>query len=389
MPRSQIPTSNAGRGRRARQAAAPYSTASLTRASAAQNLDVRPDSLAPNLDSRLDRLEALLSNQATLHASQAAAGEARMARLEGLLEGQAREIIRLRSEPATTVSEPRRQPPASSPAAAPVQPPVSSPAVSVQQQESRPAADPVMPGSSLQADLQDAAFKAVTGTNDDLAPFLQLGATLSEAVKSKVQSKQYIDLSLLGSTNNPQSTVSLTLNPGAAQPIWSLSNSKPSPVKTIADWDRLFRIYSCIYTEAHPSDASGIFTYIQHVHDLARTKPGLIWRDYDVSFRTVRARRPDSLPWGTFNTRLLAELERQQETSKQQPRPNATATGKQPATGFCHAFRAKGFCSRPKCPYLHTKAPASSSSSATTQPTTNTAKVSFNSQPSANSTKNK
>lgn len=210
-----------------------------------------------------------------------------------------------------------------------------------------------------------------------LAPFLRLGATLSETIKSKIQSKQYVELSVLANSNPlaQQTQFALTLNPNGSEPTWAVTNPKPAQIKTLQDWDKLFRIYCCLYTEAHPLEAPGLFTYISHIHDLARTKPGFLWRDYDIHFRTVRARSPGALPWDRFSISLLAELERQQEAGQ----PSTAAQGKK-ATGICHQFRYKGFCQRSQCPYLHTKRPATGNNPSSANSTGNNSS-SANSQP--------
>lgn len=139
----------------------------------------------------------------------------------------------------------------------------------------------------------------------------------------------------------------------------SVSNTKPNQQITVHESEDLFCIYASIYGDAYPQEAVAMYSHLIHIRKLYNTKPQFIWRDYDIKFRTIRTHYSDELPWHKFNWELLGEVESSQPLNSNK-------------SGVCHLFKAKGFCNRKLCRYLHTQPSANTDSSSTsaTSPST-------------------
>ena len=297
-----------------------------------------------------------------------AAWEARMSRLESLLEGQAREIIRLRTEPPTASATFSAVPPAvpdptcvdqtlgpQGPASLPGLANVSS----VQSQPLPASAGtnllsalPVSDQAAREAVINDVMdhFATTSKGNDQLAPYLLPGATLPHAVKSKIWAGQYVDLSSLkpqGSKSTPK-TVAVHGEAGTTPTFTFADNEKPVLPKTTSDWLQLFGIYMTVYLQAHPSEGPQISAYLLSVLELSNRSSG-IWAQYDVRFRSLRALCPSQLPWGRINWELVHTLEQQDKSTV------SLSLSSQPAQHprACYSFLYKGVCNRHQCPYSH------------------------------------
>ena len=193
--------------------------------------------------------------------------------------------------------------------------------------------------------IQEFSEQNATGNNPQLL-FFNLGATLSESVKSKIWAKQYIDLTTMTTTS--QSSLSLSMS--GVNPTIALNPAKSTPPDSILTWIRLFNTYASVYLQAHPDEGPAMMTYIVRILDMSRNKKGFVWREYDEQFRRLRARCP-SLPWQVVNTTLAWEaMERVEEATKEQPfRRNAGCP-----QGSCHKYYNTGHCpNRDTCIYKH------------------------------------
>lgn len=132
--------------------------------------------------------------------------------------------------------------------------------------------------------------------------YLQLGATLDLKTKTKIWSKQYVDLSQLTTKDDPSVSVSIQNN---GQPSISLKPNKSAPPQNFNAWLQLFSTYAAVYLEKYPSEGPSIMTYIIRILDLSRKYQGYGWRSYDEKFRKIRVQV--SVPWHVVRTELLLE----------------------------------------------------------------------------------
>lgn len=298
-----------------------------------------------SVEARLDQLESLVANQA---------------RLDALLKGQAREIIRLKA-----AADPSTSAVASGPSIpAQTTPPqdLTSPSTAQQLTTSSTTAIPE-PRSDLatQALQIFSAQDDVNSLSGTLSPFLLLGATLPESVKSKICAGNFVDLATLRDLPANQDH-SLEFAMYDNKPRVSLASTRPNPVSSPMDWLSLFLRYASVYVDAHPHEGPGLFTYISTILDLSIT-PGYLWRDYDVKFRTLRPLTPSALPWGRLNHDVHASIQlyRAPQPSNQPFRPTYR---RQLPSGTCHTFLINGVCHNAACPWPHNKGSATKSTAA-------------------------
>lgn len=190
---------------------------------------------------------------------------------------------------------------------------------------------------------------------------LILGATLDPKVKAKVWSGQYVDLTamshaedkpMLLSINSKNSTVSLG------------QQKTPGPIH-IYDWLRLFGTYAALYTDRHPDQAPGMYTYMVRILDIQKQYGGQVWKVYDEKFRRLKASQP-SLPWCEihWNTFMFvfqpaynqpfqpSHPTRQIPTQRQRNHLNSPRSQQTP--NVCYDYNNKGSCAfQDACKYRH------------------------------------
>ena len=195
-----------------------------------------------------------------------------------------------------------------------------------------------------------------------LAPFLLLGSVVENTIKAKIWEGRYIDLGTL-SHASPQPSLALNWN-GESTSI-SMAAPKPSAPTTFREWQDLFLIYATIMIEVRPQEAAGLFTYIARIGELEATDGNLVWYDYDIAFRKLRAMKQD-LPWQKTVMELLWPIQKRRQAASLKPtvqnsnsnqrsnQPFQRASGGPPPPETCHCYYFKGYCKNiANCSYKH------------------------------------
>ena len=288
--------------------------------------------------------------------------EARIDRLESLLEGQGRMMLKL-LENAQARAENK------SPSAT-VTAPATTSAPAMQTSTALPAC-PIAVSAVEDISCEVLEKEAVAMFNSkqgsELAPFLLLGATLPGAVKSKIWSGQFVDLATLANPSEKPASVPLTISRGA-NPTISIMNPKMAQPRTIADWSKLFRVYAAVYLESFPQEGPAIMTYMSIIWELATSEPGYLWREYDLRFRSLRGICPSGLPWGRYNDEVFTQVKRQKSSllavtaASQSPHSSRAMNSARNRAfdypiGCCRSFYLRGVCTRDQCRYEHRKGP--------------------------------
>lgn len=274
--------------------------------------------------------------------------EERVSQLEELLASKVREINHLREESSgaaqTTQSSDST---------------VSKDLTTASQPHSSLQAQLQPPGSSQDRDLSLAAAASFSSSGTEaLTPFLLLGSTLPQNLKSKIQSGQFVDLPLLAPSTSSPSPVALDFS----GTVPTLSVAPPTLVQpqTASEWLRLFTMYSSVFLQSQPHMHLGpdMMTYITIIMDMEASEPPFVWRAYDTKFRMLRALCPSVLPWGRCNFEILAKVK--QELPSLVPSSNFQNRNSQnhiwstsDGSPTCRAFFARGFCDRKVCRYKH------------------------------------
>ena len=117
--------------------------------------------------------------------------------------------------------------------------------------------------------------------------YLILGATLDPKVKSKIWSREYVELSSLHQ-GQMDSAVSVSVQDNG-KPSISLRPTKPTPAANIYQWLTWFGTYASVYLEKFPDQAPSLMTYMIRILELSCKHHGFLWRTYDENFRHMRS----------------------------------------------------------------------------------------------------
>lgn len=134
-----------------------------------------------------------------------------------------------------------------------------------------------------------------------ISDYLVLGATLDPKVKSKIWSKEFVDLSSL-KHDWVETEVDLSVQDNG-RPAISVKPSKSSPPANVYQWISLFGVYAAVYLERFPQEAPHLMTYIVRILELSRKHQGFVWTAYDDKFRRIRAYV--DAPWHVTNWELM------------------------------------------------------------------------------------
>jgi len=148
-----------------------------------------------------------------------------------------------------------------------------------------------------------------------LAPFLLLGSTIKNTIKSKVWEGKYLEI---GTLSNVMAQPSLNVSWLDNNPSIAMSPPKSTPPSTYKEWTSLFRIYMVIRMDVYPQEGQGMITYAARIGDLAASEPTGVWYEYDVAFRKLRAIKQD-LPWQRIVTELLWPIQKKTQALHYQP----------------------------------------------------------------------
>ena len=169
-------------------------------------------------------------------------------------------------------------------------------AVKMSHQQSQPAVN-------LDQMLSNAMSQIINPQGHDnegkklVSSYLILGATLDPKVKSKIWSREYVELSSLHQEQmDPAVSVSVQDN---GKPSISLRPTKSSPASNFYQWLTWFGTYASVYLEKFPEQASSVMTYMIRILELSRKHQGFLWRTYDENFRRMRSYV--DMPWHITN----------------------------------------------------------------------------------------
>ena len=222
-------------------------------------------------------------------------------------------------------------------------------------------------GNSEENDVQQmltSALSQILNPEEDdkegeqmISKYFVLGATLDPKIKSKIWSREYIDLATLKDKVEPRVSVSVEDN---GNPSISLKANKSAPVPTYIQWLQSFGKYAAVYLERFPEEGPSIMTYIIKIFEMSKRQGGYVWRSYDESFRRMRSYTP--VPWHKTNWELVFNVQSITETSlnKSQPfrrNPNFNNQGGKgkPSKGIYFSYDKTGKCTNKKqpCPFRH------------------------------------
>ena len=178
---------------------------------------------------------------------------------------------------------------------------------------------------------------AMPGELHPLTKFL--GSTIDQDLRKKIKQAAFIDLPLLKKS-------SYEIKQG--------TTSKLRQPNNFDEWLELFLIFATIRATYFPQDAPHLFTYITRIRDLSRKQEGLVWRDYDVEFRQLKA-VDTALSWLKIDTDVLFTIpthpnqppptQNQTRLNPPAPRQPFPASGGSPPTDVCLPFYYGGWCS--------------------------------------------
>ncbi len=135
---------------------------------------------------------------------------------------------------------------------------------------------------------QSMAAHVNAGRNAALSPFMLAGATLDYSVKSKIWSKDFIDLSYMVVKKDANAGMNLVFNPSAESPF-ALAPPKSKLPRNILEWVMWFTTYASVYCAKYSEEASEMFTYLRDIVDMFQLNPNTFaWRQYDLAFRELK-----------------------------------------------------------------------------------------------------
>ena len=195
-----------------------------------------------------------------------------------------------------------------------------------------------------------------------LAPFLLLGSTIDNTIKSKVWEGKYLEIGTLSSImTQPTVNVSYVDNQAAI----AMSPPKSTAPSTYKEWTSLFRIYMVIRMDMYPQEGQGMITYAARIGDLEASEPTGVWYEYDVAFRKLKAIKQD-LPWQRIVTEILWPIQKKNQALQYQSaqhsgyggqstnQPFRRASGGTPPYKTCTDWYYKGICKRGRdCRFKH------------------------------------
>ena len=175
----------------------------------------------------------------------------------------------------------------------------------------------------------------------------ELGCHVSNKMKMKIVSNEYIDLSnLLVKNVDPENVEKqLTIRDGN---IILDTKKESSKIGNIQEWTDAFLVFASIYTTAFPSATAGLLKYIHTIRLGASRTTGLGWKNYDIQFRLKKEKNP-ALSWSVVDQELWLMYMYQFGQNKES---QITASTVHPYLK-CYDFNYKGVCFKKPCPYLH------------------------------------
>ena len=125
---------------------------------------------------------------------------------------------------------------------------------------------------------------------------LPLGSNLSDRLRSKIISGEYVDLSTIINPSGNQEIVGLNIGlddtQGSGNPFIKVNNN-PRAIQSINTWTSAMLIYASIYLSHHTGEVAPLLQYIEFLRKMAAHGHG--WRFYDEAFR--RSKSSQNLKW--------------------------------------------------------------------------------------------
>ena len=129
--------------------------------------------------------------------------------------------------------------------------------------------------------------------SQDLSLGIPLGANLSQKMKNKIWSHEYIDLKALVS-HVPEDNISLTLSQNQLT-VQNTQLSKSKDQLTFSEWQSAFHIYMAVFIEKFSDQAPHMLKYMEMIKGIRQSKGDEAWKFYDDQFR--RLRKLHMPPW--------------------------------------------------------------------------------------------
>ena len=175
----------------------------------------------------------------------------------------------------------------------------------------------------------------------------QLGANVSQSLKQKIASGEYIDLALLlsnssSTSSNENQKVAFVQGELVIQP--KQSHKK---ITTVELWTDAFIIYMSIFCSAHPGKVNEFLKYM-HLIRLGANRSPFGWQSYDEQFR-LRASQNPLISWAEIDSELWLIY---MYGSVGIP-PTPVNNNNNSKVYKCYAYNFDGQCSRFNCPYSH------------------------------------
>ena len=187
--------------------------------------------------------------------------------------------------------------------------------------------DPRVPeGLSVQPDVM--AASRIVGTGTTIIPGEQheqqlslppnllfkksnpIGTRVSQKVKDKIITDQYVDMATLidhsqatDHSSHSQGEMFIQVADNIIKPVPKKKATQPLDIK---QWTKAFHLYMAIYTKAHPQEAPNLLHYLMVIESIAEENGD--WRAYDETFRFERAE--SRAPWERLDSELYTYVTR-------------------------------------------------------------------------------
>jgi hypothetical protein len=189
-----------------------------------------------------------------------------------------------------------------------------------------------------------------------------LGAHVSTAIKAKIWSSTYVDLTTLLPSNGSRTEASagfyVSVNPVSNQ---LMLQNQPSTrvISNIFEWTTAFHTFMAIFMERHPSRTAELFRYMELIRFAFKKFGGFGWRAYDIEFRTQQSVNP-ARSWAVMDGVLWLQIFTPSSATSspfRTPPQNQRSTpyGNVPSQGrrICFSFNSRAGCTRQSCSYPH------------------------------------
>ena len=140
--------------------------------------------------------------------------------------------------------------------------------------------------------------------------FLSVTCHVETSVLERMKAGEFVDLEKILAKAvasqkkfNSESKVELINTEGQSFSLTTSTPDRDCKITNVRKWEKAFRIYAMVYSEANPTRAPEIMQYIDDIHSAAAT---FVWENvavYDYMFRRLMAKHPNR-SWGVTNTHM-------------------------------------------------------------------------------------